>query len=179
MKYDDSDYKELIETHHFILEEEPIPDARPRARMIKKGAKAKPKRCEWCIATVYDGLSKEKKQIKMELKNVYGGKIHKTPKNKYKTQDAIFIEIDFKFYNKLPKASTKLNKRLAKLEVLRNINQKDTDNLIKLYMDCLHDVVYDNDCLVTKVSGEKLFTDTEDNERTEFVIRIYKYNLEE
>ena len=75
MKYNDSDYKELIETHHFILEGEPIPDSRPRFNKYGKP---------------YDERSKDKKRIKKELAEKYQGKLYvKQETDKMYTKKAI------------------------------------------------------------------------------------------
>lgn len=156
----------IIKDYKITLKGKPIADGRPRARGFGRNI------------TVYDPKAKEKKEINYKLRDLAKDfEEIKAPKNKFKLDEVEWIEIDMKFYFKIPDGKNKACKALSETETLRNINQIDTDNLIKLYGDCLHNVIYDNDCLVTKVSGEKLFTLNEEDERVEIIVNTFKYKL--
>lgn len=153
-----------------VLKGKPVADSRPRARLIGKMIK------------FYDSKALEKKEIKRKLKKIleekYGSiELINTPKNKFKLSDITFIETEYKFYYKLPVNVNNNCKNLAKEEQLRNITKVDVDNLIKLYNDCLHGIIYDDDCLVTASSGEKLYTLNDEDERVEIIIKFFKYIL--
>ena len=74
------------------------------------------------------------------------------------------VYIDFRFYFKLPST-----KRLRHKKGLYYTHKPDTDNLCKFYLDCMNDVIYNDDSQVFKISAIKCYTPTQ--ERTEIKIQ--------
>ena len=70
-----------------------------------------------------------------------------------------YVNVDSKFFVKIPKSdsieiSAKKEAQIIKPVVCRG----DVDNYIKLILDTLHDVVYDDDAHVTKITSEKFYS---------------------
>ena len=70
------------------------------------------------------------------------------------------LEVDIKFYFKIPKSASK--KHVALINSRYCDNHKDLDNCIKSVMDALLKVAYEDDKQVAKIKAEKFWTDKEE-----------------
>lgn len=79
------------------------------------------------------------------------------------------LSIKIKAYYKIPKSYTK--KRIKNIldGIEKPTKKPDVDNIIKVVLDSLNKIAYEDDKQVIKVSLEKLYT--EDDERIEFDIK--------
>ena len=80
-----------------------------------------------------------------------------------------YVYIDMDFYLKTPEADSVDTKILKEQKVIRPSIRPDLDNYIKLLIDVLHDVVFDDDKRVMKMTADKYYSI---NPRTEIKIRI-------
>ena len=98
-----------------------------------------------------------------ELINLIIEKQNKSDKNYY-------VEVDAKFYIKTPKADSIEQTALKEIGLIRpTVSRGDVDNYAKLILDTLHDVIYEDDKHVIKLSSEKFYSLTP---RTELSIKI-------
>jgi len=128
--------------HRFVIDGDPIPLARPR----------------FAKNHVYDSQSNEKFGTSLEIqaqhvsKEQFNGPLH----------------IDFLFYMKIPKVSMK---RSNSMKGKPHISRPDVDNLVKFYCDCMIDVLFKDDCIISSLSAKKIY---DMKPRTEFTIVPFK-----
>ena len=68
------------------------------------------------------------------------------------------VEVDMKFFFRRPKyhwGSGRNANKLKPAAPLLCVNNKDVDNLIKFYLDCMNGLVLEDDKQVVKVTGSK------------------------
>ena len=171
-------YKELLENYssttnefddytemklHLTYNEEPLPYSRPR--FVRRGKH---------IGT-YNERENDMKKIRnhfqnslsIEEKNLIYKIISNSEKNNY------YVKVEGKIYIKIPKVVSMKNHILMEKGIMRpTVHRGDVDNYIKLALDVLHEVVYDDDTHVTDIIAGKYYSD---NPRTELDITIY-YN---
>jgi len=80
-----------------------------------------------------------------------------------------YVYIDMDFYLKTPEADSVDTKILKENKVIRPSIRPDLDNYIKLLIDTLHDVVFDDDKRVMEMNANKYYSM---NPRTEMRVRI-------
>jgi Holliday junction resolvase RusA-like endonuclease len=68
------------------------------------------------------------------------------------------VKIYARFYRKIPKNTTIVNKYLMEFGAIPCLKKPDLDNYIKLFMDSLLNVLFTDDALVTKIDIEKLYS---------------------
>jgi len=78
------------------------------------------------------------------------------------------IDLWLKFYMPIPKSTSKKNRELMNLGLIRHTKRPDLDNLIKFVKDCLNGLAWEDDSQVCRLEASKLY---DDNPRTE--IRIF------
>lgn len=76
-------------------------------------------------------------------------------------------DIEFIFYMPIPKYMKKKEKEFATKELLRHTVKPDTDNLIKLYLDCMVKIILADDKGVDIKRARKIYSP---NPRTEIII---------
>ena len=144
------DKKEVVEIT-LISYGEPKPYARPR--FTRFGGKGKKARC-------YNKREKYMNDLKDEFKS------YLTTDELTKINEAISsmdytVEVEGKFFIKIPSNDSIKNRALKQLGYVRpTIARGDVDNYIKLILDVLHDVVYDDDKHVVKIISDKYYSDT-------------------
>jgi len=95
-------------------------------------------------------------QISEEQKNL----IKLIINNQDKKDNDYYVEVEGDFYIKIPTAdSKKLREKKLSGEYKPTVSRGDVDNYIKLILDVLHDVVYDDDRHVTKIISEKHYAE--------------------
>src|SRR5881396_3796178 len=85
------------------------------------------------IGRIYDPREKQKKQIKKLIADKYSGKHFQHPR------------ISFIFHMPIPKSIPKKMLSLYESGLLKHEKKPDTDNLIKLYLDCMDGIMFDGD----------------------------------
>lgn len=97
---------------------------------------------------IYDPLAREKALIKREIKKVI-------PQNFELLKDQ---GIAFHFYMRIPLATPKKKLDIYRSERLYHCSMPDVDNLIKLYLDCLKNVVLEDDRGVSITEAYKVYS---------------------
>lgn len=70
-----------------------------------------------------------------------------------------YVELTLKYYVPVPKTDSKKNQILKLNDILLPISRTgDLDNLDKFYLDTCHDVLYDDDKRVVRISAEKHYS---------------------
>ena len=64
-------------------------------------------------------------------------------------------------YCRIPKYYTKLNRQMAIEGSKRPIKVPDLDNIIKIVLDALNKVAYEDDCQVVEIKSKKFFSEVE------------------
>ena len=146
-----------------FLNEEPVPYARSRFTRFG-GSKGK--------GRVYNQNGNYMKRIR----KVFQSQIDKQTKEKIKNiiddqeNHQYYVTVSGNFYISIPKSESIKRTALKELQIIRPTNRRgDVDNYIKLILDVLHEVVYDDDSHVISVSSEKYFSI---NPRVELQIKI-------
>lgn len=100
---------------------------------------------------VYDPLSRDKELIKRLLK--------KKIDNNFPDHVPLEIaDVKMTFYMKIPKSLKKAHRELAEKEMLRHVTKPDSDNLVKLYLDCLVGTFLADDKGVNLLSVSKVYS---------------------
>lgn len=71
------------------------------------------------------------------------------------------IQIKLTFYMPIPKSTTKRVIKLIDAGIYRYTKKPDLDNLVKAFQDGLNGIAFEDDSLITKISAEKKYTDSE------------------
>ena len=110
----------------------------------------------------YNPKSGKAKLLKEYVAKNMPKKIRERMKKIIANKDAVYyVSFDLVFLIPIAKSDSK-KKRAAKLEgSIRPATRPDIDNYLKFVMDALHDVLYDDDKRVTKISGSKEYGETE------------------
>lgn len=102
------------------------------------------------FAQVYDPDKKEKDFLKSYLESFLTENYPEYVFPKYP-------KISFYFYCSIPKSFPKKNLELAKKGFVRKITKPDTDNYIKLYLDCMNKILLQDDCQAIIGDAEKFY----------------------
>lgn len=107
----------------------------------------------------YNAKEKIMKNLKQELLQAlpYNDKLELS--QLFKNKDAIYyVYLDINFFVKIPKADS-INTTILKEKgiILPGISP-DLDNYLKLIIDVLHDVLYDDDKRVIQINSNKLYS---------------------
>ena len=76
------------------------------------------------------------------------------------------IDLWLKFYMPIPKSTSKKNRELMNLGLIRHTKKPDLDNLVK-FIDCLNGLVWEDDSQICRLEASKLY---DDNPRTKIII---------
>lgn len=93
----------------------------------------------------YDPLAREKAIVKQTIQNEM-----KEDCGSFEMFE--FPDIYFRFYMKIPKYMSQIDKKVAQTERLRHIKKPDCDNICKFYQDCLSGILFKDDNCV-KILG--------------------------
>lgn len=107
----------------------------------------------------YDPKSKEKEQIRWQIKAQHRGE----------PIDGAPI-LDFTFYFAIPKATSKIRRRQMLAGLIVPTVAPDCSNLIKLYEDCLKGIVIQDDRFVSEIVARRRFA-----EAPSVLIRVIPY----
>ena len=157
------EYKKNINSHviHFIINEKPIPYA--RARLGRSGIFYNPKAS---IENKYrrifsQELSVEDNQLLTKLLTSSTAKYH--------------VEIKGRFYVSIPQADSAKTTLLKEKGIIRpELRNGDIDNYMKLILDALHKVLYNDDKIVMSIHAEKFYSI---NPRSEIDVTLYIENF--
>ena len=99
---------------------------------------------------LYDPNKREKDRIKVFIKNYIADnyKDYTYPNNP---------KISFYFYHTIPTSMTKKYKQLAENGLIRKRSKPDCDNYVKLYLDCMNEIVFEDDSQVILGASEKFY----------------------
>jgi len=147
----------------FIIEGNPISDARPRHTTMKgktwnydPKSKKKLITCRQIKSQILEALKSEDTEIVKEASDL--------------TQDGYF-EVDLIFHLPMPKSfnTKKIN---AVLQGFKQMNSKpDIDNLVKYYLDCCNKLLYPDDRMITHLTATKCYSE---NPRTVIFVKKTK-----
>ncbi len=149
-----------------VLHGQPINQARPR--FSRRGG----------IVLTFDPRSKEKAQAKKEIEaqliKAINSKNREIAIEASRIAVADFYSVSLSFHMSVPKSSTDVE-RSGKLWGLRkHAGKPDLDNLEKFYLDCLTDLIFQDDSKVINLSSKKLYSN---NPRTEINVKGHQYSL--
>lgn len=68
------------------------------------------------------------------------------------------IELNIKFYLPIPKGDSLTTAALKNIQIIKPLGRPDLDNYIKFLLDSLHEVFYNDDSKVYKISAEKCYS---------------------
>ncbi len=97
------------------------------------------------MSRVYDPREKEKTKIKKFIKDVYTHDLCKHPR------------VSFIFHMPIPKSTPKKFLPYYNSGIVKHEKKPDTDNLIKLYLDCMNGITFDDDSKVMLGPAVKLY----------------------
>lgn len=95
---------------------------------------------------LYDPRKKQKDELKEFLKNEYG-----------KSSYFCHPYLSFLFLMPIPKGIRKRDKELYNSGLLKHENKPDVDNLLKLYLDCMTGIFFEDDKKVALGSVTKIY----------------------
>lgn len=123
-----------------VIKGVPIPQQRHRHRLLTTGN-----------VMTYDPLAREKAIIKHTMQAI----VKKDHPNfvPFKIPD-----VEFRFYMPIPRYLKKAEREYAKKDLLRHIVKPDVDNLVKLYLDCLVNIVFEDDRSVKITGAQKIYS---------------------
>ena len=127
------------------IDGKPIALSRPRFRRIKKGVMC------------YNAQSEDENKFKFEVsKQISDEDKEFIASLKDKTH---YVEINCVFAIKIQSAGSKKSKDEKRAGNILPDTRPDIDNYIKFVLDSIHDVIYDDDKIVTGVSAKKIYAD--------------------
>ena len=134
------------------LDEEPLPYARERhTRFGGKNGKGRfyNKRASY-MNRIHEVLAK---QVNIDLQNKIDKIIAEKETKKY------YVNVVGRFYIKIPKSDSMKTSALKEMQIIRpTVVRGDVDNYIKLILDVLHDIAYDDDAHVISITSEKYYS---------------------
>lgn len=147
-----------------VIPGEPISQERARCFMMSKKLKFyNPQASE---------KNKVKKTIEKYIKNVF------LEKNKgmevAEISVAEFLEVELIFYCLPPKSLSTRKINHVLWGILKCINKKDIDNMVKFYLDCGNQMFWTDDHIITKLKAKKVYSY---KPRTEITIMTKKKEL--
>jgi Holliday junction resolvase RusA-like endonuclease len=114
----------------------PIPLKRPRA--CKRGD----------FIQMYDSQTKEKEIVRWQAKAQYKEEPIKTP-----------LLIDMLFGLPIPKGTSRVRTNLMLQNEMVPMKKPDLDNLIKFILDCLNEILFDDDSQIIEIKARKCYMD--------------------
>ena len=109
-----------------------------------------------CIETL-DPLSKIKEGFKWQIRSQYRNQPLETP-----------VVLDITFFMPIPKSTSGIKKRQMLNGICYHMKRPDLDNLQKLALDCLNNLVIKDDSQVVDIRTRKIYA-----EKPGTLIRIY------
>lgn len=79
------------------------------------------------------------------------------------------VNCEFFFYMQIPESFTKSERTLISWDALQHVSKPDCDNLEKFYLDCMSQIVYEDDRRIYRLSTLKRYDETP---RTEIRIMV-------
>ena len=92
------------------------------------------------FVTTYDPRAKEKEHIRTYLRDNLGYNL-----SRFESWDTAYPRVSFMFHMPIPASIRKKDQDLYQSGTLKHDKKPDTDNLVKLYLDCLDGIVLDGD----------------------------------
>lgn len=137
----------------------PIAKARHRTRVVGKRA------------FMYDPQDKQKVRTKIELvqklKEAFHSENKEIVKNASNLASADYFFINVCFYVEIPKSATKTKRNRMAWGLLKPASKPDFDNYAKYICDCANNVLFRDDCMITR---GKVIKEYSTNPRTEIEI---------
>lgn len=99
------------------------------------------------FARAYDPRAKEKIVIRQKIQEIFGIR-----------EKILHPKISFVFFMPIPKSTTKTKKRHYELCKIRHEKKPDVDNIIKLYLDCMTGIVFEDDAAVSLGNSLKIYS---------------------
>lgn len=100
------------------------------------------------IGRMYDPREKEKRHIKAFIQSEF----QKSGLNKFE-----YPRVSFVFHMPIPKSLPKKEVFLYQSGLLKHTKKPDTDNFIKLYLDCMDEIMFEGDQKVSLGNCVKLY----------------------
>lgn len=114
---------------------DPIPQKRPR--FARKGPHV----------TCYDPLSKEKEQLKWQIRSQFREEPLLIP-----------LKLDLIFYMPIPQSLSGVKKKQMANGLIAHIKKPDLDNLQKFILDCLNGLAFKDDAQVCEIRAKKIYS---------------------
>lgn len=121
---------------HIDLYGEPVPMKRPR--FARRGN----------FVHTYDPQANLKETFKWQIKSQYREQPIKAP-----------VSLDITFYMPIPKSTSKRKKRQMLNGVCFHMVKPDIDNLSKFLLDCLNEIVFEDDAQVIELRTKKVYSE--------------------
>jgi Holliday junction resolvase RusA-like endonuclease len=131
---------------NFIIYGTPIPWKRPVGTKIR-----------------YDTQSKEKEQIRWQLSSNFNSKPISTP-----------IRVDIILYFPIPKGTSTIRKKQMLNNEMYHIKRPDADNCAKFILDCMNDLIFEDDSQVVDLVVSKRF-----GVEPQTLIKVTQYDLKQ
>ncbi len=71
------------------------------------------------------------------------------------------VSVEIKIYLKIPKNTTKTNRKLIEEGLLSPTKKPDIDNVVKIILDALNKMAFKDDNQITKLNVEKIYSEEE------------------
>ena len=120
-----------------IIEVLGVPISLNRPRACKRGE----------FISMYDSQVKEKQQVRWQLSGQYKEKPLLMP-----------LAVDLLFGMPIPKQTSKVRTKEMLAGKLVPMKKPDIDNLIKFILDCLNEILFDDDSQIVEISARKIYT---------------------
>ena len=124
----------------------PIPQKRPKFSSRGK------------FVQVYNPGKKDQDVIKILLKQIWEHEPISDP-----------VELDITFYMPIPKGTSKIKYKEMVSDQINHVKKPDVDNLLKTVLDCMNDIVFEDDRQVHKITANKRYGETP---RTEIKVTL-------
>jgi Holliday junction resolvase RusA-like endonuclease len=96
----------------------------------------------------YDPQKKEKEQIKWQIRSQFRDNPIASP-----------ISLDLIFFMPIPKSTSSIRKKQMINGSIFHCHRPDVDNLAKLILDCLNNIVYLDDSQVIEMKAKKVYSE--------------------
>lgn len=97
--------------------------------------------------SVYDPQVKEKEQVRWQIRDEYKEKPLSVP-----------LKVDILFGMPIPKHTSKVRVREMLKGALVPMVKPDLDNLVKFILDCLNEILFDDDKQICEFHARKIYT---------------------
>lgn len=129
-----------------VIEGDPIAKNRPRFKRVGS------------FVQTYDSQSKEKAQIKRKM-------LKELSNYSFSRRFQGALSLTLNFFTKIPKSISK--KKQKELIDAPNAKRPDLDNYVKMYLDVMNKLIYEDDGQIFELRCKKLFSE---NPRVEIVV---------